>query len=508
MELQCRVMSASINGVEAVPVSVEVSIGPGLPGMSIVGMGDTAIQEAKERVRSAIKASGFSMPNEKIVVNLAPGGLKKVGAGFDLPMALGILAATKQVDPSIVEGKLVVGELSLYGDVSCVSGDLAFCICASRNGFDYLSAPRQRAPIDLVQQFCLSRLSRLCSDDPFDPASRNGSSAKGDKPHKVDYSDVGGHECAKRAIEIAVAGKHGLLMVGPPGSGKTMLASRIPTIMPPLSPDEMLETASIHSVAGECIDDILCGVPPYRHPHHSATMAGLLGGGNPLRPGEASLAHNGVLFLDELAEFKPATLQGLRQPIEDGSIAITRAFGKVQVPSRFMLVAATNPCPCGFFGDGERECKCTYSMVNKYMARIGGPLIDRFDMQLDIHRVSSDELFDKGESRASSDLQQHVIRCREFSSWRKRRKKTHERGDAVRDPNSDSDGMLKGFAMDAQGTKFVRSLTEDEKLNGRAVKSILNVARTIADMEEREKIGAEHVAEAHAFRMSEIIGGR
>lgn len=504
MVLQCRITSATINGVEAVPVSVEVSIGSGLPGMAIVGMGDTAIQEAKERVRSAIKASGFEMPREKIVVNLAPGGIRKIGAGFDLPIALGILVATRQVDPRVVEGKLVVGELSLYGDVRCVSGDLAFCICASKLGLGYVSATRSRAPINAIDQLCLPNLSRLACEDALTLASDGRDLTSEGIAQSFDYSDVGGHECAKRAIQIAVAGKHGLLMVGPPGSGKTMLASRIPTIMPSLTQDESLETAAIHSVAGEDIEHILNGLPPFRQPHHSATMAGLLGGGNPVRPGEASLAHNGVLFLDELAEFKPATLQGLRQPIEDERISITRANGKVVIPSKFMLVAATNPCPCGFYGDDGHECSCTYAMVKKYMSRIGGPLIDRFDMQLDVHRIPSSDYFKNSQGMSSTYLQEGVLKCREFSEWRKSRV---AKGIVGRNTENHEEGLFDEFDLDDDAKKFAVSMAESKKMSGRAIKSMLSISRTIADMDETEVVSVEHVAEAHAYRMSEIIGG-
>ncbi len=487
-------------------MSVEVSIGGGLPGMSIVGMADTAIQEARERVRSAIKASGFSMPGDKIVVNLAPGGIKKVGAGFDLPIALGILIATKQIDPSIVEGKLIVGELSLYGNVRCISGDLAFCICASKLGMDYISAPRNRAPMMSIKQYCLQNLSRLKTDDALVPAVvKTHSNASNRTKKSLDYSEVNGHECAKRAIQVAVAGRHGLLMIGPPGSGKTMLASRIPTIMPPLDQEEALETAAVHSVAGEDIEPILSGVPPFRNPHHSATSAGLLGGGTPVSPGEASLAHNGVLFLDELAEFRPATLQGLRQPIENGMISITRANGKVSLPSRFMLVAATNPCQCGYYGDPERECSCTYAMVKRYMSRIGGPLIDRFDMQLDVHRIASTEFFEGGRGTSSKTLQEGVLRCRNFAMHR--RAKNGAREDVAVKENSSKEDLLDAYSLDDAARKFAMSMAEMDKMSGRAIKSMLSVSRTIADMEESINIAAEHVAEAHAFRMSEMIGG-
>lgn len=533
MRSQCCLTSASLYGVEAKPVTVEVAVGSGLPGMSIVGMADTAVQEAKERVKSAIKASSFSMPAEKIVVNLAPGDLRKTGSGFDLPIALGILAATGQVDRRLLEGRLFVGELSLDGKVRQVAGDLACCICASRIGCGYVAASRRRAPLEGIEQLALSHLARLHAEDALEDLSEAGCASRAPEPEgrlsRPDFRDVSGHEVAKRALQIAAAGGHRLLMVGPPGSGKTMLAERIPSILPRLSQDEMLEAAAVHSVAGVGVEDILDGNRPYRSPHHSSTAAGLLGGGNPIRPGEVSLAHMGVLFLDELAEFNPSVLQGLRQPIEEGAISLTRAMGRVRMPARFMLVAATNPCPCGYYGDDGHECTCTSGQIRKYQAKIGGPLIDRFEMQLDVRRIPSCEVLASGEGTSSEALRDGVLKAREFSSWRKAGS-CDAKGPA-RVGGSDFctggrgvDGGGRTTGMQSLGKastrkivescmlcdeaqRFAISLSDMHDMSARALVGSLNVARTIADMEEAEMVKVEHLAEAFGFRLSEYIGG-
>lgn len=496
----------SLHGVEAVPVMVEVVVGPGIPGMSIVGMADTAVQEAKERVRAAIRSSGFAMPAEKIVVNLAPGDLRKTGAGFDLPIALGILCATGQIPREALSNRVFSGELSLDGSVREVAGSLAYCICASRMGFGYVGASRQRVPIKGMEQLEIRRLGELHAEGGIrelaDGAAGTWQRREG---RALDYADVCGHEAAKRALQIAAAGRHCLLMVGPPGSGKTMLASRLPSILPPLSSQERLEAAAVHSVAGEEVRDVLAGVRPFRSPHHSSTAAGLLGGGSPPRPGEVSLAHHGVLFLDELGEFKPSVLQGLRQPVEEGFIALTRAAGKVRMPSDFMLVAATNPCPCGHYGDFERDCTCPSGAVRRYQGRIGGPLVDRFHMQLDVHRIPSSEVLARGGGTDSATLRDGVMAAREFASWRR------ARGRAEALPSEDADAspseVVQACLMEDGARRFAVSMAEGGGLSGRALVGSLKVARTIADMEECEKVAPEHLAEAFGCRLSEGIGG-
>lgn len=498
---------ASLNGVEAVPVTVEVAVGSGIPGMSIVGMADTAVQEAKERVRAAIRASGFSMPAEKIVVNLAPGDLRKSGSGFDLPIALGILASTGQVDRGALKGRMFVGELSLDGGAREVAGSLAYCICASKLGLGYVSPSSQRVPLRGMEQMQISHLAQMRHGDgarelpPF-----AGEGAGEAEEARLDYADVCGHDAAKRALQVAAAGSHCLLMVGPPGSGKTMLASRLPSILPPLGEAEMLQSAAVHSVAGEDIAPLLAGHRPYRSPHHSSTMAGLLGGGSPAKPGEVSLAHNGVLFLDELAEFKPSVLQGLRQPIEEGFVSITRAAGKVRMPASFLLVAATNPCPCGHLGDPDHDCTCSSGMVVRYQSRIGGPLIDRFRMQLDIQRMPSSDVLSGVKGTSSASLREGVERAREFCSWRESRE-----GECVNPGDSPARSGSRGRAdvpisMSDDARAFAEAMAEEMKLSGRSLIGSLKVARTIADMEESEDVAAEHLAEAFGYRLDDRIG--
>lgn len=505
-------MSATLHGVEAIPVTVEVVISNGIPGISIVGMGDTAVQEAKERVKAAIQAAGFTMPASKIIINLAPGSLKKSGSGFDLPIAIGILIATGQIDPGYAKGKLYVGELSLEGPVRQPVGILAFGISAYKLGLDLVSSGQQYAPIDGLVQLGLETLGRLHLEEPFNEVvQKEGIGGKQDEAN-LDFRDIAGHEVAKRALQIAVAGNHGVLMVGPPGSGKTMLASRVPTILPPFEQDEMLQASAIHSVAGENIEPILQGKRPFRHPHHSISAAGLLGGGSPVRPGEISLAHCGVLFLDEIAEFRPSILQGLRQPMETGMVNITRADGAVEFPANFTLIAASNPCPCGYFGDSEHECKCSDVQISKYQSKIGGPLIDRIDIQLDIDRLPTTSVLNSGEGKDSKTLREKVLSAKSFSRWRCQKDGVCTQGcgeevaadlkmgNRARCQISPS-AIISSCHLDSDSRNYLETLTQSHALSGRGLINTLRVARTIADMEESEKVLVEHLAEAIGFRL-------
>lgn len=494
MQGQCRVRAATLRGVEAVPVDVEVAVGAGIPGISVVGMADASVQESRERVRAALRSCGFSMPASKVVVNLAPGALRKTGSGFDLPIAAGILCATGQVDPRVVENTLLVGELSLEGAVRPVAGLLAYALCARRLGCTLVSAPVDEGfvRVEGLDLRVVESLARFRT-----PPFPNAELVQGDGVTSApDFRDIAGHDMAKRALQIAAAGGHGVLMMGPPGSGKTMLASRLPSILPPLTEAERLETAVVHSVAGESLERVLGGVRPFRNPHHSASLAGLVGGGSPPRPGEISLAHNGVLFLDEVAEFAPSVLQGIRQPLEAGHVIITRADGNVEFPARFMLVAASNPCPCGYFGDGEEPCTCTVHQIRSYQGRIGGPVMDRIDVHIDVRRIPPGEVLATGGGTSSETLRRDVLRAREFAAWRRVRS-------GIEGGKETSEEIVRSCGLTDEDEAFLENMARMSRMSGRAIMRTLALARTIADMEENVQVERAHLCEAIGFRLRE-----
>lgn len=483
--------TCALRGVEAVPVTVEIEVTGGLPGMFIVGMVDTAVQEARHRVRSAIKAAGFDMPSDRIVVNLAPADLRKSGSAFDLPIALAYLIATGQVPRAAFESMIAVGELGLEGSVHAVDGLIAYAQCARQHGLSLLSAPvgMGLVTLDGLEHSCISHLGRLHTGELDVPDAGVAVESTG---RLMDYCDVVGQDNAVRAMLIAAAGGHGAMLVGPPGSGKSMLARRLPSILPPLSPEEQVESAIVHSVAGYDVSDIAAGVRPFRSPHHSATIASLVGGGNPLRPGEASLAHNGVLFLDELGEFSAAALQGLRQPLEDGEIALCRADGRCVFPARFQLIAASNPCPCGYLGDRDIACKCSDAQVNRYQSKLGGPLRDRIDLTCEVCRVDPSKVMGTGHGESSATLREKVLAARERSSWRD----TTGKALSATVPAA----VIEACGLSDKQRLLLEDIARKHHLSGRGIIRTLRVSRTIADIEQSDDVKDEHLLEALMFR--------
>ena len=499
-----KVKSYSILGINGYGVEIEVDINSGLPSYDTVGLPDTAVKEGKERIRSAIKNSGLQFPVKKITINLAPADTKKEGPSFDLPIAVSILVASEQIKTKKYKDFIILGELSLDGSVKSVNGILPIVIAAYKKGHTKFILPKdnvnEASYIEGTEVYGVSNLAEtvmfLNNEIDLAPAERRIFKS-GDAINKygVDLADVKGQAAAKRAIEIAVAGGHNVMMIGPPGAGKSMLAKCVPTIMPDMTFDEALEVTKIHSVAG--LIDQTQGIVinrPFRSPHHTATKIALAGGGTSCKPGEISYAHNGVLFLDEMPEYSRESLEILRQPLEDGVINVARAIGTVEYPAKFMLVASMNPCPCGNYGSRKRICSCTPSQIHRYLSKLSGPMMDRIDIHIEVDNLDYAQLSDKAAGESSATVKKRIEKAREIQRERFKGTKTDTNAHMT------SAQINKYCHLSEECDKLLRMAYEKLNLSARASTRILKVARTIADIEGCQDIGVNHISEAIQYR--------
>ncbi|MDD3190188.1 MAG: YifB family Mg chelatase-like AAA ATPase [Candidatus Pacebacteria bacterium] len=498
-----KINSCAVIGLDCENVEVEVDISPGLGNIVVVGLPDTAVQESKERVKSAIKNSGVNYPTTRITINLAPADIKKEGPAYDLPIAVGILAASRQIEADL-SGSLFVGELALDGKLRHTNGILPITIYAQEKKYQRIFVPKvdefEAGLVEGIEIIPIENLIQLISflegKEKIEPARTLGLGKVNEKPkYSIDMSFIKGQEHVKRALEIAASGGHNVLMSGPPGTGKTLLARAVPTILPQMTKEEALEVTKIYSIAGLLPSDKpLITTRPFRTPHHSASAPALVGGGAFPRPGEISLSHRGVLFLDELPEFPRTILENLRQPLEDGVVTISRAQGTLTFPANFTLVASMNPCPCGYLNDPEHDCSCSPSQIIKYQKKISGPLLDRIDLYIEVPRIKFDKLSNEELEESSDEIRQRV------ESARVMQKERFRKSGLISNSEMNSQVVKEFCQVDEATLNLLKTAVSQFNLSARSYYKILKVARTIADLERKERIESKHIAEALQYR--------